>query len=35
MIYLKWVLLFVCIVLTLWPLLARHENRADTGGKSS
>jgi hypothetical protein len=30
MMYLKWILLLVCIVLMLWPLLAKHKE-----GKSS
>jgi hypothetical protein len=30
MMYLKWVLLLVCVALALWPLLARRE---DAGGK--
>jgi len=26
MMYLKWVLLLVCVALALWPLLAKHED---------
>lgn len=26
MMYLKWILLVVCVALALWPLLARHED---------
>jgi hypothetical protein len=35
MIYLKWILLLVCIVLVLWPLLARRAGRPGEGGKAS
>jgi hypothetical protein len=34
MMYLKWVLLLVCVALALWPLLARHEDSAGTEGKT-
>jgi hypothetical protein len=30
MMYLKWILLLVCVALTLWPLLAK---RQDDGGR--
>ena len=33
MMYLKWILLFVCVALALWPLLARHEDDDDAEGK--
>jgi hypothetical protein len=32
MIYLKWILLFVCVALALRPLLAKHEDHDDTEG---
>lgn len=30
MMYLKWILLLVCVALTLWPLLTKHR---DDGGR--
>jgi hypothetical protein len=35
MIYLKWILLLVCVILALWPLLAGRPDRTHRGGKSS
>jgi len=35
MIYLKWILLLVCVILALWPLLAGHPDRTCQRGKSS
>ena len=34
MMYLKWVLLFVCVALTLWPLLARRQDATGKEGKT-
>ena len=34
MMYLKWVLLLVCVALALWPLLAKREDSADKEGKA-
>jgi hypothetical protein len=34
MVYLKWVLLLVCVALALWPLLVKREDAADKEGKT-
>jgi hypothetical protein len=34
MMYLKWVLLLVCVALALWPLLAQREDAAGKEGKT-
>jgi hypothetical protein len=34
MVYLKWVLLLVCVALALWPLLARREDSTGAEGKA-
>ncbi len=35
MMVLKWILLLVCVALTLWPLLARRRDHNGEGGKQS
>jgi len=34
MMYLKWVLLLVCVALALWPLLARRDDSTGKEGKA-
>ena len=33
--YLKWILLLVCVALAVWPLLAKREDRDGRKGKQS
>jgi hypothetical protein len=33
MMYLKWILLFVCVALAVWPLLAKREDHGGREGK--
>ena len=35
MMYLKWILLLVCVALALWPLLARREDPDGKEGKDA
>jgi hypothetical protein len=35
MMYLKWILLLVCVALALWPLLARREGSDGKEGKDA
>ncbi len=35
MMYLKWILLLVCVALTLWPLLARRQDHDGKEGERS
>ena len=34
MMYLKWVLLLICVALALWPLLAKREDSSGKEGKT-
>jgi len=34
MVYLKWVLLLVCVALALWPLLAKREDSIGKEGEA-
>jgi len=33
--YLKWILLLVCVAFAVWPLLAKREDPGDREGKPS
>jgi hypothetical protein len=33
--YLKWILLLVCVALAVWPLLGRRDNDGGREGKQS
>ena len=35
MMYLKWILLLVCVALTLWPLLAKRRDSGSREGRLS
>ena len=35
MMYLKWILLLVCVALTLWPLLTRRQDHDGGEGERS
>jgi len=35
MMYLKWILLLICVALALWPLLAKREGSDSKEGKDA